>query len=98
MRFHWLFLSALTWLLVAAPAWAGKLVFWRFDTNENRLVFTTDNRVQPRAQMITNPTRIVIDLPGIKLGQPNINRPIGNIVRSVRIGQFDAETTRLVIE
>ncbi|MDJ0557558.1 MAG: N-acetylmuramoyl-L-alanine amidase, partial [Microcystis sp. M53599_WE4] len=60
--------------------------------------FTTDNRVQPRAQMITNPTRIVIDLPGIKLGQPNINRPIGNIVRSVRIGQFDAETTRLVIE
>ena len=48
--------------------------------------------------MITNPTRIVIDLPGIKLGQPNINRPIGNIVRSVRIGQFDAETTRLVIE
>ncbi|MBE5231604.1 MAG: N-acetylmuramoyl-L-alanine amidase [Microcystis aeruginosa PMC 728.11] len=98
MRFHWLFLSALTWLLVAAPAWAGKLVFWRFDTNENRLVFTTDNRVQPRAQMITNPTRIVIDLPGIKLGQPNINRPISNIVRSVRIGQFDAETTRLVIE
>jgi N-acetylmuramoyl-L-alanine amidase len=85
-------------LLVAAPAWAGKLVFWRFDTNENRLVFTTDDRVQPRAQMITNPTRIVIDLPGIKLGQPNINRPIGNIVRSVRIGQFDAETTRLVIE
>ncbi|MDJ0585736.1 AMIN domain-containing protein, partial [Microcystis sp. M49636_WE2] len=69
MRFHWLFLSALTWLLVAVPAWAGKLVFWRFDTNENRLVFTTDNRVQPRAQMITNPTRIVIDLPGIKLGQ-----------------------------
>ncbi|TRU29283.1 MAG: N-acetylmuramoyl-L-alanine amidase [Microcystis aeruginosa Ma_SC_T_19800800_S464] len=98
MRFHWLFLSALTWLLVAAPAWAGKLVFWRFDTNENRLVFTTDNRVQPRAQMITNPTRIVIDLPGIKLGQPNINRPISNIIRSVRIGQFDAETTRLVIE
>jgi len=98
VRFHWLFLSALTWLLVAVPAWAGKLVFWRFDTNENRLVFTTDNRVQPRAQMITNPTRIVIDLPGIKLGQPNINRPIGNIVRSVRIGQFDAETTRLVIE
>jgi len=47
-------------LLVAVPAWAGKLVFWRFDTNENRLVFTTDNRVQPRAQMITNPTRIVI--------------------------------------
>jgi N-acetylmuramoyl-L-alanine amidase len=77
---------------------AGKLTFWRFDNNANRLVFTTDDRVQPRAQMITNPTRIVVDLPGIKLGQANINQSLGSTVRSLRIGQFDADTTRVVIE
>lgn len=98
MRFSWLFLSALTWFLVAAPAMAGKLVFWRYDNSANRLVFTTDDRVQPRAQMITNPTRIVVDLPGIKLGQGNINQPLGDKIRGLRIGQFDAETTRVVIE
>ncbi|MEG3438571.1 N-acetylmuramoyl-L-alanine amidase [Pannus brasiliensis CCIBt3594] len=98
MRFSWLFLSALAWVLVTAPAMAGKLVFWRFDNSANRLVFTTDDRVQPRAQMITNPTRIVVDLPGIKLGQGNVNQPLGDKIRGLRIGQFDAETTRVVIE
>jgi N-acetylmuramoyl-L-alanine amidase len=98
VRFHWLFLSALTGLLVAAPAMAGKLVFWRFDNRANRLLITTDGRVQPRAQMITNPTRVVLDFPGIKLGQPNVNQNVGSTIRSIRIGQFDADTTRVVIE
>ena len=98
MRFHWLLLSILSTLLFALPAQAGRLLYWRFESNDNRLVFTTDSQVQPRAQLIPNPTRVVLDLPGIVLGRPSVNQAIGGTIKSVRVGQFNAQTTRLVIE
>ncbi|BBA78967.1 N-acetylmuramoyl-L-alanine amidase [cyanobacterium endosymbiont of Rhopalodia gibberula] len=98
MRFHWLLLSILSTLLFTLPAQAGRLLYWRFESNDNRLVFTTDSRVQPRAQLIPNPTRVVLDLPGIILERPSVNQAIGGTIKSVRIGQFNAQTTRLVIE
>ncbi len=85
-------------LLFALPAHAAKLQFWRFDVNRNRLDFTTDTGVQPRAQLVANPTRLVIDLPGIRLERPMMNQTVGGTVQSVRVGQFDAQTTRIVIE
>jgi N-acetylmuramoyl-L-alanine amidase len=85
-------------LLFALPAAAGRLLFWRFESNYNRLVFTTDARVQPRAQLIFNPSRIVIDLPGIVLGRPSVSQAVGGTIRSVRVGQFDSQTARIVIE
>ena len=98
MRFRWLLLSILSTLLFALPAEAGRLLYWRFESNQNRLIFTTDSRVQPRAQLIPNPTRIVLDLPGIVLGRPSVNQMIGGTIKSVRVGQFNSQTTRLVIE
>lgn len=83
---------------MAAPATAAQLLSWRFDVRENQLVFVTDSPVQPRAQMIFNPTRIVIDLPGTTLGRPPTSQVIGGAIREVRSGQFDTQTTRLVIE
>ncbi|ACK70230.1 N-acetylmuramoyl-L-alanine amidase [Gloeothece citriformis PCC 7424] len=98
MRLRLLLLSFLSVLLFALPAQAGRLLFWRFESGQNRLIFTTDDRVQPRAQLIPNPTRIVIDLPGIALGQPSVNQSIGSTIREIRVGQFNAQTARLVIE
>lgn len=98
MRFRWLLLGIFSFLLYALPAQAGRLLFWRFESNQNRLVFTTDSRVQPRAQLIPNPTRVVIDLPGVTLNQATVNQSIGGTVREVRVGQFDSQTARLVIE
>ncbi|HEY9598792.1 MAG TPA: AMIN domain-containing protein, partial [Cyanophyceae cyanobacterium] len=98
MKFHWLLPSFLGLFLLTSPAQAARLVSWRFDTNQNRLVFTTDEGVQPRAQLITNPTRLVIDLPGINLESSVPEQFVGGAIRSVRVGQFDARTTRLVIE
>jgi N-acetylmuramoyl-L-alanine amidase len=101
LRFDWLIpttlgiTSALVWTL---PADAAQLQSWWFDARQNRLVFTTDTGVQPQAQMIFNPTRIVIDLPGTTLGRPTANQTVGGAVREVRVGQFNATTTRLVIE
>ena len=97
-RFHWLLLSCLSMFLFCSPAEAGKLLFWRFESDQNRLVFTTDAGVQPRAQLIFNPTRLVIDLPGTVLGKPTDKQAFGGKIRSVRVGQFDPQTTRIVVE
>lgn len=98
VKFYSLILSLFTFLIVATPAYAGRLLSWRFESNQNRLVFSTDQGVQPTAQLIPNPTRLVIDLPGTTLGRPSISENLGNIITNLRIGQFDARTTRVVIE
>lgn len=98
VKFYSLILSCLTFLLLATPAYAGRLLFWRFEPNQNRLIFTTDQGIQPTAQLIPNPTRLVIDLPGTTLGRPTVTENYGGLITSVRIGQFDSRTTRVVIQ
>lgn len=91
-----LFLSSV--LLTAVPANAANFESWRFDANQNQLEFSTDGEVQPEAQLMYEPTRLVIDLPGVVLGRPAIQEMYGGAIRSVRIGQFDRERTRVVVE
>lgn len=85
-------------LVMTVPAEAAQLRSWWFNARDNQLVFTTDAAVQPRAQMVFNPTRVVIDLPGTTLGRPSDRQAIGGAIREVRSGQFDQQTARLVIE
>jgi N-acetylmuramoyl-L-alanine amidase len=91
-------LAATSALVYTLPAEATQLRFWRFDQQRNQLVFNTDSPVQPRAQMVFNPTRVVIDLPGTTLGRPSQRQAVGGAIREVRSGQFDSQTARLVIE
>lgn len=91
-------LTATSLLLLAAPAHASRLESWRFDSNRNQLEFTTDDDVQPKAQLISDPTRLVIDLPGVILGRPASTQSYGGAIRSVRLGQFDRGAARLVVE
>ncbi|MFE1744677.1 N-acetylmuramoyl-L-alanine amidase [Coleofasciculus sp. H7-2] len=98
MRFYWLLPSFLSIFLVSLPANAARLVYWRFDANQNRLDFRTDDGVQPRAQLLANPTRLVIDLPGTSLGRPTVTQQLAGALRSLRVGQFEGNITRMVIE
>ncbi|NET67283.1 MAG: N-acetylmuramoyl-L-alanine amidase [Moorea sp. SIO1G6] len=100
MRFRWLLLlsSSLTFSLFSLAAQARELLFWQYDRNQNRLEFTTDVGVQPTAQLISNPTRLVIDLPGINVGGPSTNQRLSGAIREVRVGQFERQTTRIVVE
>lgn len=91
-------LATLGALVVAAPVQAATLQYWWFDAQTNQLVFTTDSEIQPRAQLLVNPTRIVVDLPNTQLGSTNTSQTVGGAVREVRAGQFDRQTARLVIE
>lgn len=101
MRFRWLIagcFSATACLCSTAIAKASDLQFWRFNPDENQLVFTTETGVQPRAQLVADPTRLIIDLPGIVLDSPVLTQTVEGSVREVRIAQFDPQTTRIVIE
>ena len=96
-------MSLVGFLCLAAPAKAGNLSSWRFNLGQNRLEFTTDEGVQPSAQLIANPTRLVIDLPGTSLRQlsrsaRSLTSQTGARIRQIRLGQLDGDTTRIVIE
>ncbi|GAB1543101.1 N-acetylmuramoyl-L-alanine amidase [Scytonema sp. NUACC21] len=101
MKMHWLlpgtFVTTSLFML-ASPAQAAKLQSWRFDANQNRLEINTEGGVQPQAQLIFNPTRLVIDLPGVEFGRPQSTQSYGGAIRSVRVGQFDKNITRVVVE
>jgi N-acetylmuramoyl-L-alanine amidase len=99
VKLHWLLPSTIgTIFMLSSPVMAARLESWRFDANQNRLEINTVGTVQPQAQLIFNPTRLVIDLPGTTFGRPQLTQQIGGGIRSIRVGQFDAETTRIVVE
>jgi beta-lactamase class A len=98
LKVRWLLPSFVSVVLLSLPANAASLDSWDFNANQNQLDFTTDEDVQPRVQLIANPTRLVIDLPGVILGRPKTNRKVGSVVQEIRVGQFDADNTRMVIE
>ncbi|WP_416675045.1 AMIN domain-containing protein [Egbenema bharatensis] len=91
-------LGAIGVLCLTSPVEAARLVRWRFSPGENRLTITTDEGIQPRVQLIANPTRLVVDLPGTAFGRPQVEQAVGGGIRAVRVGQYDDATTRIVIE
>ncbi|WP_299403501.1 N-acetylmuramoyl-L-alanine amidase [Acaryochloris sp. IP29b_bin.148] len=95
---RWLLPSLCGLFLSCLPAEAAQLQSWRFDQTQNRLEFTTDEEIRPRVQLIPNPTRLVVDLPGIVLDQRTLKRTLGQQFRSVRLGQVNAQTARIVVE
>lgn len=98
LKIYWFLLALSSILFISSPAEAGRLVRWNFDRSQNQLEFKTNDRVQPRAQLIFNPTRLVIDLPGTTLGRQTVNQSVGGAIRQIRIGQFNNSTARIVVE
>lgn len=88
----------LTILALSSPVDAATLQSWRFDLNQNQLEFTTDGAVQPQAQLLFNPTRLVIDLPGTKFQQQQLTKPVGGMIRSIQVNQLNLDRTRITIE
>jgi N-acetylmuramoyl-L-alanine amidase len=100
VRFHWLLSGFIGVFLLCSPARAGKIVSWEFEPqdNNNNLVFKTDQGVQPKAELLSNPTRLVIDLPGTVLGQETVKESYQGPVNGFRIGQPELDTSRIVVE
>jgi N-acetylmuramoyl-L-alanine amidase len=99
VKLQWLLPSTLgTICLLSSPTLAARLESWSFDNEQNQLQINTAGGIQPKAQLIFNPTRLVIDLPQTVFGRPQVTQTVGGAIRSIRVGQFDSETTRIVIE
>lgn len=98
MKLRWLLPSLLGALLLCPTAEAAKLKYWRFNPKQDRLDLITDARVRPTAKVILNPTRLVVDLPGTVFGKPKASQQIGKKIQVVRAGQFNRQTTRIVVE
>jgi N-acetylmuramoyl-L-alanine amidase len=98
VRYNWLLPSVFSFVMVSLPATAAEILSWQFNATENRIDFSTSAAVKPEAQMLANPSRLILDLPETKLNQPTSSQLLSNGIKSLRVGQFDLDRTRMVLE
>ncbi len=98
MRLSSIALACCALLAIVTPANAGRLTTWQMSGDGRRLSFKTDGGVQPRATLLFSPTRLVIDLPGTVFPKPTVTQTLSGYYNTLRVGQFDPSTTRLVLE
>jgi N-acetylmuramoyl-L-alanine amidase len=97
-KYYFLFYSFFFFFFFCHKALAGSLDYWRFNVQQNRLDLVTEDNVRPRVKLIGDPTRLVVDLPTVTIGQPRSEEELTDYVKEVRVGQFDRTTTRVVVE
>jgi N-acetylmuramoyl-L-alanine amidase len=97
VRYNWLLPSVVSFVMVS-PATAAEILSWQFNATENRIDFSTSAAVRPEAQMLANPSRLILDLPETQLNQPTSSQVLSNGIKSLRVGQFDTDRTRMVLE
>jgi N-acetylmuramoyl-L-alanine amidase len=95
-------------VLVMAPAvWAQAaataVTAMSIETGENGselLKFDTNGPVEVRkAFALSAPNRVVVDIPRVASGVISLPKVyVGQLVKSVRFGQFDAKTSRIVLD
>jgi N-acetylmuramoyl-L-alanine amidase len=83
--------------MIAMPVDAASIANYRLDTVNNRFEFSTSGVVTPVAELVTNPSRIVIDLPGVTVRNPRTENKAG-LVRQIRFGQVNSQTARIVLQ
>jgi N-acetylmuramoyl-L-alanine amidase len=104
VRFNWLCsrlaggLIGAAVLLAALPAEAAKLQSWQFDSQQNQLRFTTDAPVQPRVQLLSDPVRLVIDLPNTSLERRRDRENGEGAIDEIEVRREDDNVARIVIE
>jgi N-acetylmuramoyl-L-alanine amidase len=84
--------------MMSLPASAADLMSWQFDPTENRVDFVTNTAVKPSAQLLANPSRLVVDLPDTSFNRPTAAQTLSNGLRSLRVGQVEPGRTRMVLE
>ncbi len=81
---------------IAAPV--AKLNDWRFNPKAVQLEITLSASTTPRYFYLSQPPRLVIDLPDTKLGYVSTNKSYAGAVQSIRVSQLDATVTRIVLD
>ncbi|MBW4562583.1 MAG: AMIN domain-containing protein [Mojavia pulchra JT2-VF2] len=81
---------------VTAPL--GRLDDWRFNPKTLQLEFTLSVGATPHHFYLTQPPRIVVDLPNTKLGYVPTQQTYSGAIQRVRVSQLKADVTRIVLD
>ena len=79
-------------------AFAANLTGWRFDPNTNQLEINLDQATLPRYSLLSQPTRIVIDLPNTQLGTVQTQQTYPGAVRAIQLFRSQFNLTTIVLE
>ncbi|MBW4604683.1 MAG: AMIN domain-containing protein [Calothrix sp. FI2-JRJ7] len=87
-------LSSIT--IAVAPN--AQLQDWRFSPEFGQLEFTLSAVSQPKVFFLSQPERLVIDLPGTKLGFVPTQQNYSGAIQRIRLSQLNASVTRIVLD
>ncbi|OKH59359.1 AMIN domain-containing protein [Scytonema sp. HK-05] len=76
----------------------ARLEDWRFYPEALQLEMSLSRASQPRHFYLAQPPRIVIDLPGTKLGRIPTQQNFSGPIRTIRVSQLNADVTRIVMD
>lgn len=81
---------------IAAPT--GKLEDWRFSPQGSQLEISLSAQSRPRYFYLSQPPRIVIDLPDTKLGYVPTQQDYDGAIQRIRVSQLKEDVTRIVMD
>ena len=84
--------------LSIAPAMAEELQDWAFDTSNSELTFSLSDQVFPAFFLLSEPPRLVLDIPETAIGDVEPEQIYSGTVRAIRVAQHTPENVRVVIE
>lgn len=85
-------------LMPQQEAYGAQLTRWLFDPTTHWLTLTVSGETSPHYFLLAQPPRIVVDLPNTQVHNVPEVTTYSGLVQSVRVGQFQPELTRIVIE
>lgn len=93
------FAAAVTASVALSPARAAEAQDVSGSKQRTRFVIGLDKSVEPRVFVLSNPSRVVVDLPDVGVSLPTLpgREPVG-LVKSVRGGLAAAERLRVILE
>lgn len=84
--------------MVVMPAQAAILSSWKFDSANNQLELMVQQGAQPTVSVLSQPPRIVLDLPNTELGVNPSQKTYSGTVRQIEVSQIQGGTSRIVME
>ena len=98
-RFHQVVGGSIVALTLAvSPVLAGELRNWSFDPTTSELTFSLSDDVFPEFFLLSEPPRLVLDIPEADIGTVEPEQVYGGAVQTIRVSQYTPEQVRVVIE
>ncbi|MEL6128792.1 MAG: AMIN domain-containing protein [Cyanobacteria bacterium J06628_4] len=98
-RFYQCFGGSLATLALAiSPALAEGLTDWAFDTATSELTFSLSDTVFPQFFLLSEPPRLVLDIPDTEIGTIEPEQIYDGSVQAIRVAQYTPDQVRVVIE